>query len=75
LEEQGLVEPFLELRVLVQIEIIIVDVIDDIGVGIIDHGIDVGGVGIGGGDIHTVVGIMPQYTGEVAQFSLLLLYL
>jgi hypothetical protein len=40
----------------------------DIGVVIIAHGIDVRGIGTGGGVILIVLGIMVQFTGVVEQF-------
>jgi hypothetical protein len=38
---------------------------EDIGVDIIGHGIDDGGIGIGGGVIHTVLGITLLFIGVV----------
>ena len=63
-DEQDLEGLFHELRVLHLTEEVITGD-EDIGVAIIGHGIDDGGIGIGGGVIPTVLGIGLLFTGVV----------
>ena len=74
MEEQVLEELYQEALDRVEAEVTTVDVIGDIGEDIIVLGTVDGGVGTGGGDIHTDLGIMHQFTGVVAFLWGYLLY-
>ena len=68
MEEQDPVEQYQEVQDHARDEIIIVDIIEDIGVDITVLGIGDGGIGIGGGDTLTDPGTMLLFIGVGALY-------